>query len=228
MHIETGVVEGAKMVLSYGTAALSFGIVAKLAIDNIKKNGAISLVGKSIFTSIMVFMFFAVFPHHPVGVSEVHMILGSTLFLIFGVAPAAIGLAGGLLVQGLFFSPLDLPQYGINITTLLMPLFAMSLLANKIIPNNIAYKDLKYSHTFKLSVAYQGGIISWVAFWAFYGQGFGGESLASVASFSAAYTSVILLEPLVDLAILAGAKAMYNLRDNAFIETRLYYPSIQS
>jgi ABC-type Co2+ transport system permease subunit len=40
-----------------------------------------------------------------VGVSEVHLILGTTLLLIFGAAPAAIGLAAGLLVQSLFFAP---------------------------------------------------------------------------------------------------------------------------
>ena len=39
------------------------------------------------------FSFFEVLPHAPVGVSEVHLILGSTLFLILGAAPAAIGLA---------------------------------------------------------------------------------------------------------------------------------------
>jgi hypothetical protein len=33
-------------------------------------------------------------------VSEVHFILGSTLFLMFGAAPAAFGLAIGLLTQG--------------------------------------------------------------------------------------------------------------------------------
>jgi hypothetical protein len=40
-----------------------------------------------------------------VGVSEVHFILGSTLFLMFGAGPAALGLAAGLLAQGLFWLP---------------------------------------------------------------------------------------------------------------------------
>jgi hypothetical protein len=79
-----------------------------------------------------------------VGVSEVHLILGSTLFLIFGLAPAGIGLLSGLLIQGLFFAPFDLPNYSINVTTLLVPLFAMAVLARKMIPENMAYKDLKY------------------------------------------------------------------------------------
>jgi hypothetical protein len=81
--------------------------------------------------------------------------------------PAALGLALGLLVQGLFFAPFDLPQYGMNVTTLLVPLYAMSLLARKIIPEKTAYKDVKYLQALALSTAYQGGIVVWVAFWAF-------------------------------------------------------------
>lgn len=225
MHIEPGVVQGAKVLLSYGTAAISFGIAAKLAIDAIKANGLLALGVRSCLATLLVFMFFEVLPHFPVGVSEVHFILGTTLFLIFGIAPAAIGLAVGLLMQGVFFAPSDLPQYGINITTLLMPLFAIGLLAKKVIPENVAYKDIKYSQALKLSIAYQGGIVAWVAFWAFYGQGFGSENLASVASFGAAYMTVILLEPLIDLAVLAGAKVLYTLKDSAFVENRLYNPA---
>ena len=64
------------------------------------------------------FCFFEVLPHHPVGVSEVHLILGSTLLLLFGAGATAIGLAAGLLLQGLLFAQFDLPQYGMNVTTL--------------------------------------------------------------------------------------------------------------
>jgi len=224
MHIEAGVVQGAKMLLSYGTATLSFGIASKLALESIKENGVISLVVKTLISAIIVFCCFEVLPHHPIGVSEVHLILGSTIFLIFGVAPAAFGLALGLLIQGLFFAPFDLPQYGINVTTLLMPLFAMSYLAKKIIPENIAYKDIAYKDALKLSLAFQGGIVTWVAFWALYGQGFGAENLSAVVSFGSAYMSVVLLEPLVDLAVLAGAKALNSLNDSSFVNKRLYNP----
>lgn len=225
MHIETGVVQGVKMVFSYGSAALSFGIALKLALETIKDNGAISFVVKTLLSTLLVFMFFEVFPHHPVGVSEVHFILGSTIFLIFGAAPAAFGLAFGLLIQGVFFAPFDLPQYGVNVTTLLMPLFAMMYLAKKVIPENIAYKDIAYKDALKLSLVYQGGIVSWVAFWALFGQGFGAENLAAVSSFGIAYMSVVILEPLVDLAVLAGAKAFSNLENSSLVNKRLYNPA---
>ncbi len=226
MHIEVGVVESAKMVLSYGTATAAFGYLAKQVWETVKDKGILSLVVRTLATTLLVLSFFEVLPHHPVGVSEVHFILGSTLFLIFGMAPAGIALALGLLIQGLFFAPFDLPNYAINVTTLLVPLFAMAVLAKKVIPNNVAYKDLTYAQTVKLSLAYQGGIISWVAFWAVYGQGFGAENLASVASFAVAYSTVVLLEPVIDIAVLAGAKTLEKLQNSAFVTTRLYHAEV--
>ena len=222
MHIEAGIVQGAKMILSYGTAAVSFGIAGKLAINSIKDFGILPIIIKTVLSSVLVLIFFEVFPHHAIGVSEVHLILGSTLFLIFGASAAAFGLALGLLIQGIFFAQFDLPQYAINVTTLLMPLFAMSYLAKRIIPANIAYKDIKYKDTLKLSLVYQGGIVTWVAFWALYGQGFGLENLASVFTFGTAYMSVVILEPLIDIAILAIAKSFSSLNNSFVFTNRLY------
>jgi hypothetical protein len=223
MHIEPGIVVGAKMLLSYGTAITALGIAAKFTVDSVRKSGLGTSLLRSLLSIAMVFCFFEVLPHFPVGVSEVHLILGSTLFLLFGLAPAAIGLAGGLLVQGVFFAPFDLPQYAINITTLLMPLFALHYLGQKAIPASTAYVDLKYSQVLQLSLVYQGGIVAWVAFWAFYGQGFGAENLASVGSFGVAYMTVIIVEPLVDLAVLAGAKALNKLQHTGVLEKRVYH-----
>ncbi len=207
MHIEPGVVDGAKIALSYATAAASFAIAGKMAWNTLRKDGGVAALAlRSVITTGLVFSFFQILPHAPVGVSEVHLILGSTLLLMFGAGPAAIGLAMGLLMQGLFFAPFDLPQYGMNVTTLLVPLWAISALADKVIKPGTRYVDVTYAQTLKLSTVYQGGIVGWVAFWAFYGQGFGAENLASVGSFGVAYMSVILIEPLVDLAVLAVAK----------------------
>jgi len=226
MHIEPGVVDGAKMILGYATAGGALSFTAKKIVDVVKKDGLSSLAGlaiRSLMATAVVLFYFQILPHHPVGVSEVHLIMGSTLFLLFGIGPAAIGLAGGLALQGLLFAPMDLPQYGINVTTLLVPLFAMSALAKRVIAPNVAYKNLKYSQTLKLSSAYQGGIVAWVAFWAFYGQGFGAETLASVAGFGAAYMTVIIVEPLADLAVLAIAKHLHGLKCSAFVTKRLYH-----
>lgn len=223
MHIEPGVIDGAKIALSYATAATAFGLAAKMAYDNIHDNGGvIPLLSRSVITTALVFSFFEILPHHPVGVSEVHLIFGSTLLLLFGAGAASVGLALGLLIQGLFFAPFDLPQYGMNVTTLLAPLFAIHLLARKIIPAATPYVDVKYWQALALSTAYQGGIVAWVAFWAVYGQGFSLENLANVASFGAAYMTVIIVEPLADLAVLALAKMLHRFSRGPLFNHRLH------
>ena len=222
MHIEPGIVEGAKMALGVVTAAGAIGYAAKLTLSTIKQNSVTILAMRSAITTLLVFCFFQVLPHYPVGVSEVHFILGATLFLIFGAGPAAIGLAMGLLAQGLLFAPADLPQYGMNVTSLLVPLLVVDALARRLIPAKTAYKDVKYAQALALSTAYQGGVVAWVAFWAFYGNGFGAENLVQVGTFSVAYMAVILIEPLLDLAILATAKNLHQLKDNRLFHSRLY------
>jgi len=222
MHIEPGIVDGAKMALGAATAITVLGYTAKQAWNSIKQDGAIPLGIRSLIAAVLVFSFFEVFPHYPVGVSEVHLILGSTLFLMFGAAPAAIGLALGLLTQGVFFAPADLPQYGMNVTTLLVPLFALSALARRIIPANTAYKDVAYAQCLALSTAYQGGVVALVAFWAVYGQGAGAANLAEVGSFGVAYMAVVMVEPLIDLAILAAAKSLHRFKDSMVFHSRLY------
>jgi ABC-type Co2+ transport system permease subunit len=226
MHIEPGVVNGAKITLSYATACGGLGLAAKMAYDSIKNDGGVaSLAVRSVISTALVFSFFELLPHHAVGVSEVHLILGSTLFLILGGGAAAIGLACGLLAQGLLFAPADLPQYGMNVTTLLVPLYLMGLLARKIIPAKTAYKDVTYGQALALSTSYQAGIVGWVAFWALYGHGFSMENLAEIGSFGAAYMTVILVEPLIDLAVLAVAKALPSLRGNMALHNRLFTPA---
>ncbi len=220
MHIEPGVVAGAKIFLGHGTALATLAITAVVANAARYRTGLVALSGRTLLAALMTFFCFEVLPHHPVGVSEVHLILGTTLLLLFGTAPAALGLAGGLLAQGLLFAPSDLPQLGMNLTTLLVPLFATAALARHIVAPETAYVDLTYSQAFRLSAAYQGGIVAWVAFWSLWGQGL--SSLGDIASFTGAYTVVLLVEPLVDLAVLAAVKGVHRLHDSALLDIRLF------
>ena len=225
MHIEPGIVDGAKIGLSYATAATAGAYALKLSVAAVRDKGVMSLAVRALIATALVFSFFELLPHYPVGVSEVHFILGSTLFLILGAAPAAIGLALGLLLQGLFFAPADLPQYGMNITTLLVPLFAIAALAERIIPKDTPYVDLQYTQALALSTAYQAGIVSWVAFWALYGAGFEAGNMSAIATFGSAYMLVVLVEPVADLAVLALAKSLHALEDSGLVTPRLHKPA---
>ncbi len=222
MHIEPGVVDGAKMAFAYATAAGAAGYTAKLALADLGRSDPASFAIRTAMAAVGTFVFFQVLPHFPVGISEVHFILGTTLFLLLGAAPAALGLALGLLVQGMLFAPTDLPMFFVNVTTLLVPLFAISALAERIIPRATAYVDLDYGQVLNLSAMYQGGVVAWVAFWAFYGQGVSAATFQSVWTFGAAYMLVILVEPIADLAVLAGAKAMRGSAASGLFVRRLY------
>ncbi|MFW0153471.1 energy-coupling factor ABC transporter permease [Mycobacterium sp. smrl_JER01] len=225
MHIEPGIVDGAKIVLSYVTAAGAGAYALHVARKHLTERGAGSLLLGSAATTVLTLAFFEVLPHFPVGVSEVHLILGSTLFLLFGAAPAAFGLALGLLIQGLVFAPFDLPQYGMNVTTLLVPLFALQYVAHRAIAPKTRYIDLKYRQALALSATYQAGIVSWVTFWALYGQGFTAEAVGGIATFGLAYMAVILAEPLADLGVLAAAKTLPRFGDLTWLQPRLFSPA---
>jgi hypothetical protein len=222
MHIEPGLVDATKIGLSYATAAGAGGMALYHVGQTLRDNGVISLALRSVIATVGVFIFFEVMPHFAVGVSEVHFILGSTLFLILGAGPASIGLALGLLIQGMFFAPFDLPQYGMNLTTLLVPLFALHALAQRVIAPGTAYVDLEYKQVLALSTVYQGGVVAWVAFWAIYGAGFGAANLAAIGTFGVAYMAVVLIEPLVDLGVLAVAKSLRGGQGSALVTPRLY------
>jgi ABC-type Co2+ transport system permease subunit len=222
MHIEPGVVHGAKMALAYGTAAAAAAGSLRLIAEDLKTHAVPSFVLRAALATIFVLVFFEVLPHFPVGVSEVHFILGTTLLLLMGAGPAAVGLAAGLMVQGLFFAPSDLPMYLVNVTTLVVPLFLIAAVARRTIPRDKAYVDLGYGEVLRLSLAYQGGVVAWVAFWALYGQGFGAANLAAIGSFGAAYMLVVVVEPLADLAVLAAAKGMRRLEDTGLVTRRLH------
>ena len=221
MHIEPGVVNEAKMALSYAAAAGAAGLTIKYSVDTLRQSNSAAFALRIIMAALLTVFFFEILPKFPVGVSEVHFIFGSTLFLLFGAAPAAIGLAAGLAIQGLFLAPADLPQYFMNTSTLLFPLFAISWVADRIIAPNTAYVDCTYKQVLKLSATYQAGIVAWVAFWAFYGQGFGVDNISAVTGFGLAYLSVILIEPIVDVALLAIAKMRRDMSSSMLFTTRL-------
>ena len=223
MHIEPGLVDGAKITLSYATAAAAGTTGLWFARHAIKERGVTSLILRSGLAAVLTFLFFEVLPTFPVGVSEVHFILGSTLFLILGPGPSAIGLALGLVIQGLFFSPTDLPQYAMNMTTLLVPLFTLTALARRTIAPGTAYVDLTYAQVLTLSACYQGGVVAWVAFWAIYGMC--AQAVAPVGTFAVAYLAVILLEPLVDLGVLAAAKRARGKLSPLLVTPRLHTPA---
>jgi hypothetical protein len=208
VHIEPGVVSGAKLILSYATGSGALGLSATMAAKQMRADGLSKVLARSTIATGLVLVFFQLLPHARVGVSEVHLILGSTLFLLFGAGPAACGLAVGLLLQGAVFEPSDLPQFGMNVTTLVGPIVLVRELAKRLVQADTPYIALTYPQTLKLSLAYQGGVVGWVTFWVLYGQGPSVATFTALAAFGASYAPVVCLEPLIDLGALAAAKSL--------------------
>jgi hypothetical protein len=65
MHIEPGLVDGSKMLLSYATATAALGYTAKLAWDMLRHNGPSALLLRSAVAAALVFAFFEVFRTTP-------------------------------------------------------------------------------------------------------------------------------------------------------------------
>ncbi len=211
MHIEPGVLDGAKIVLSYGTSTAAALYGANVVRKEVSESAAGPIAGsltlglRAAVATVGTLVFFEVLPHFPVGPSEVHFIFGTMLLLFLGTGASTLGLTLGLLIQALLLSPTDLPQFGANLTSLLVPLFAVSALAHRL-NRGRPYIDFSYRDAFKLSAAYQAGVVSWVAFWVFHGTGLSMASLSAIATFAVAYAPVALIEPLVDVAALGLAK----------------------
>lgn len=222
MHIEPGIVSGAKMALAFATSAGVGALAAKSVYEELKNSNVVNFALRSVVAAVLAFVFFEVLPHFSAGVSEVHFIFGTTLFLLLGVAPAALGLIAALLFQGMFVSPSDLSMYFVNVTTLLAPLFVMAAVARQVLPKNTAYADLGYGDVLKLSAVFQGGVIAWVGFWVFYGQGVAATNFTAISAFAGAYLIVVVVEPIVDVAALAVAKTLRNSSWTSFFTPRLF------
>jgi len=84
---------------------------------------------------------------------------------------------------------------------LLASLFATALLIKKLAPNQSRYVDIPYGIIIKLSLLFQGLIVSWVCFWVIMGQGINIVTLSSLAIFASAYVPVIMIEVAVNVVL---------------------------
>lgn len=222
MHITPEMVPEARLWLGSVTVATACAAAAFAAKGDIARRGILSFAGRAACATAAVLFIFQGLPHPAVGVSEVHLILGATLFLILGTGAAATGLGLGLLLQGLIFAPFDLPQFGMNLTTLLMPVLATATVAKRIIAPQTPYIDLSYRQVFALSATYQMGVIAWVSFWVFWGTGFSGVYGPETMQFGLAYAVVVVIEPVIDLFVLYAARRMIGAKGSIWVTRRLH------
>ncbi|MCD8565414.1 MAG: energy-coupling factor ABC transporter permease [Burkholderiaceae bacterium] len=222
MHIEPGLVEPTKMAIGYVTAAGVLALTMHGILREVVGGNWLRLVAGTVVTLVATLLSFEVLPHPSVGVSEVHLIMGATLFLLFGATPAATGMAGGLLLQGLFFEPVDLAQYGMNVTTLLASLYTTAFVAKRLVSPQTTFADISSKQLVKLSMYFQGSVVVWVAFWVVLGQGATVSTIQSLASFGLAYTPVIAAEVLLSLTLLSLLRSVKGDGISRLLNPRLF------
>ena len=187
MHIEPGFVAPAKVMVANATAIGVMGMYAK---DLIKRphNMAKTLLG-AVFFSIFMQSF-----HVSVGPSELHFIGAMAMYLTLGFIPTLFGFSFGLLLQGMFFEPTDLPHLAVNSLSLMVPLITVHCVAGKELFDKSLGKRISLSTIFKLDAMYYAGVTSMVGFWLLIGDV--ETPFSSWLAFATSYIAIVAFEPL--------------------------------
>jgi len=185
MHIEVGYVAPAKIMIA-NVAVI--GALAYYAKDQIK-------VPLNILRTGLAAVFFSIFMqsfHMAVGPSELHFVGAMAMYLTLGFIPTLFGFAIGLLLQGIFFDPQDLPHLAVNSLSLIVPLIAVHhTLGKKLLAQGA---DIKWSEILKIDAAYYAGVTAMVGFWLVFGEV--ATPFSAWAAFAASYLVVVACEPI--------------------------------
>ena len=186
MHIEPGFIPQAKVMLANVSA---LGVLGYYARGLIKQPS-------DILRTVLAAVFFSLFMqsfHMQVGPSELHFVGAMAMYLTLGFLPTLIGFAVGLLLQGLLFTPVDLPHLAVNSLSLMLPLIAVhATLGRKL---REAARELNWAAILKLDAMYYGGVTAMVGFWLLASNV--QTAFSAWATFAASYLVIVALEPVV-------------------------------
>lgn len=158
MHIEVGIIDPARLAFA-NAAALSL-IASQL--PAVVRNPLI--VPKTVLAAVAFSALMQMW-HLPVGPSELHLIGATTVYLLFGFAPAMLGFALGLVLQAFLFEPGDIPHLGVNALSLMIPMVVVHLsFGGRLFMANL--KDrLTLGKVLRLDATYYAGVSVMVGFW---------------------------------------------------------------
>jgi cobalt/nickel transport system permease protein len=191
MHIEPGLIAQPKLLMAAAAAtALLAAYLPRLLRQPV-------LILRTVLAAAAFTVFMQAF-HMPVGPSELHFLGAMPLYLSFGFVPTLLGMALGLLLQGLLFEPQDLVNLAVNSLSLMLPLMAVHhLLAPRLLATGRA---VTLTTLLKLDSAFYSGVVAMVGFWLAIGEP--ALAMTDWAHFAASYLPVVALEPLLTLGVL--------------------------
>ncbi len=158
MHIEPGIIDPLRVTAAN---AVALAVVATQlpalvrAPLNIVKTGLAAIVFSVLMQSW----------HLAVGPSELHLIGATTVYLLFGFAPAMLGFALGLFLQGFFFESQDLIHLGVNSLSLMLPMVAVHETFGKRLFAANAADRFSFARVLRIDAVYYAGVSAMVAFW---------------------------------------------------------------
>lgn len=190
MHIEPG-------YLSHG----------KILLANVSAIGVMLYHGKALIArpanivrAMLAAVFFSLFMqsfHLNVGPSELHFVGAMAMYLTLGFIPTLFGFALGLLLQGLLFTPTDLPHLAVNSLSLILPLITVHFTLGRKLADTAS---LTWKQILKLDAAYYAGVVTIVGFWLSVSEV--AVPLAAWATWASSYLVLVACEPLFTYAAL--------------------------
>lgn len=192
MHIEPGYISQAKVMLANVTALSVVGYYAR---DLLKQPA-------DIVRALIAALFFSLFMqsfHMQVGPSELHFVGAMAIYLTLGFVPTLFGFAAGLLLQGVLFTPTDLPHLAVNSLSLMLPLIAVHYTVGRKLRDAVNGQQVSWGAILKLDAVYYSGVTTMVGFWLLAADV--ATPFAAWASFASAYLAIVAVEPLFTFAV---------------------------
>lgn len=208
MHIEVGIIDPLRIAAAN---AVALSVVASQLPAVVKNplNLAKTALAAIVFSGLMQAW------HLPVGPSELHLIGATTVYLLFGFAPAMLGFALGLVLQALLFEPGDIPHLGVNALSLMLPLVAAHMTFGKRLFDSNVAERFSLAKVFRIDAVYYAGVSAMVGFWLMISNDT--VAFADWATWVAAYLPVFAVEALITF----GAVTLVNRYRAAPLVTRL-------
>ena len=181
MHIEIGILSPEK--IAYASAAAT-ALLGAHALGLLKSPAA------WLRTALAAFFFSVLMQawHVPVGPSELHLVGAMPIYLLFGFGV-------GLLMQALVFEPQDLAHLAINFLSLAVPLVTVHHTLGK------KMQGINVANVLQLDAVYYAGVTLMVGFWLSISSD--AAPVADWALFAASYVSLVAIEPLLTIGLVA-------------------------
>ncbi|MBT0571326.1 energy-coupling factor ABC transporter permease [Curvibacter sp. CHRR-16] len=193
MHIEIGILTDDKLLYA-GVAATAL-VAAHLPTVVRKPANLLRTALAAFFFSLLMQAW-----HLPIGPSELHMVGAMPIYLLFGFVPTLLGFGVGLFLQAALFEPQDMLHLAVNFLSLAVPLMAVHHTLGQ------RLQQLSVRKVLQLDGVYYTGVTLMVGFWLSISTET--TAFAQWAAFAASYISLVLLEPVLTMGIVALGSRM--------------------